>query len=334
MPARDHGSRGRAAFVSCSDGASPEERPPAGDLRPRSRPRPTLPRELGRCAVWGVLNVTPDSFSDGGEHADLERALAHARRMVAEGADVIDVGGESSRPPGRTYGEGAARVSAQEEIRRVVPVLERLSDELPGVLSSIDTVKPEVARAALAAGACAVNDVSCGASPALLEAVAEAGAQLVLMHTRDGGRVEPPATDYGDVVAEVIVELQGAIERAVAAGVERDAIWIDPGIGFAKTHAQSAVLLGNLDAFVRTGYPVLVGASRKSFIAKTMASLGLDAPPPASRLGGSLAAVVFAVESRCAAVRVHDVFESVQAARMVEAVEAVREAARGPRGAP
>jgi dihydropteroate synthase len=315
MPARDDDSRGRAAFVNRRSLGEPREAPLRQDLLGRA-----LPRTEGRCAVWGVLNVTPDSFSDGGEHSDLDRALAHARRMVAAGADVIDIGGESSRPPGRTYGAGAARVSAEEERRRVVPVITRLRAELPDLPLSVDTVKAEVARAALAAGACAVNDVSCGEDPALLQVVAEAGAELVLMHTRDGGRVQPPATDYADVLAEVIAELEAAAERARAAGVSRLAIWIDPGIGFAKTHAQSAVLLGNLDAFVRTGYPVLVGASRKSFIAETMVGSGAEPPPPGARLGGSLAAVVLAAESGCAAVRVHDVFESVQATRVVEAV--------------
>ncbi|HJL15069.1 MAG TPA: dihydropteroate synthase [Sandaracinaceae bacterium LLY-WYZ-13_1] len=271
-----------------------------------------------RCAVWGVLNVTPDSFSDGGRHLALDDAWARADRMREEGADVIDVGGESSRPPGRTYGAGAAKVGADEELRRVLPVVERLV--AAGAAVSVDTVKGEVARRVLAAGAGAINDVSMGADPALLEAVAAHGADLVLMHTRDGGRVDGRTTAYDDLVAEVRTELEGAVERAVARGVDRARIWIDPGIGFAKTPAQSAALLGNLDALVATGYPVLVGASRKSFIARTMAAAGAPEPSPDARLGGSLAAVTAAALAGCAAVRVHDVRDSVQAARVAEAM--------------
>lgn len=277
-----------------------------------------LGRSAGRCAVWGVLNVTPDSFSDGGRYLSPEAALAHAARMLDEGADVIDVGGASSRPPGKTYGRGAAEVPETEELARVLPVVEALSDH--GVAVSVDTVRASVARAALSAGAGLVNDVSGGASPDLLEAVAEARAEVVLMHTRAGGRVDEAVAQYGDVVGDVIAELSEAVERAVSHGVPRERIWIDPGIGFAKTAVQSLTVLGNLDAFVATGYPVLVGASRKSFIAKTLASTGADEPPPGRRLGGSLAAVAAAVFSGCAAVRVHDVYESVQAARVIEAM--------------
>ncbi len=269
-----------------------------------------------RCEVWGVLNVTPDSFSDGGLHDELPRALAHARRMIAEGADVIDVGGESSRPPGSTYGAGAARVSIEEELRRVVPVVEALAGE---ARISVDTVKAEVARAALEAGASIVNDVSCGASAELLDVVAAKGAQLVLMHSRDGGRVDAATTAYADLVADVLGELEAAVERAVARGVDRARIWIDPGIGFAKSAAQSLSLLGNLDAFVRTGYPVLVGASRKSFLARAGAGGGGE-PAPTERLGASVAAMTVAVLAGARAVRVHDVFESVQAARLAEAM--------------
>ena len=267
------------------------------------------------CEVWGVLNVTPDSFSDGGLFVTPDLALTQATRMVSEGAALIDVGGESSRPRGATYGEGAARVSTAEELERVVPVIERITSEL-GVPVSVDTVKAEVARAALAAGATFVNDVSGGASDALLAVVAEAGAGLVLMHTRGDGRVDPAYTAYSDVVREVAGELEQAVARAIAFGVAPDRLWIDPGIGFAKTAAQSAILLGNLDALVSTGFPVLVGASRKSFIAR----LAPGAPPPEARLGGSLAAVTAAAMSGCAAVRVHDVAASVQAAAIGEAM--------------
>jgi len=272
-----------------------------------------------------VLNVTPDSFSDGGRYDDAARALEHAGRLVAEGAAVIDVGGESSRPPGATYGAGADRVSVEEELRRVVPVVAALSAR--GVRVSVDTVKPEVAQAALRAGAQIVNDVSCGADLALLDAVAEAGAELVLMHTRGGGRVDASTTGYADLVGEVIAELEAAIERALEAGVARGRVWIDPGLGFAKTAEQSLALLGNLDALVARGYPVLVGASRKSFIARTVAPAGASGPPADARLGGSIACVAAAALAGAAAVRVHDVFESVQAARIASALRAARRGA-------
>jgi len=279
-------------------------------------------RAPSRCAVWGVLNVTPDSFSDGGRYLDADAALARATRMIEEGADVIDVGGESSRPPGQTYGAGAERVSLEEELRRVVPVVERLRAAHPAVPVSVDTVKAEVAAAALDAGAAYVNDVSGGASEALIRATAERGAALVLMHTRSGGRVDPETCAYGDVVADVLSELREAAARAERLGVRE--VWIDPGLGFAKTAAQSVTLLANLDVFARSGYPVLVGASRKSWIARTVAAAGGEAPAPDARLGGSLAAVTAAALAGCAAVRVHDVFASAQAARVSEAMREAR----------
>lgn len=285
----------------------------------RTPARGAAPRGRRVCAVWGVLNVTPDSFSDGGRFLSVGDAVAHAARMVREGADVIDVGGESSRPPGQTYGEGFAQVAAEDEIARVVPVVERVVGEL-GCAVSVDTVKGAVARAALAAGAGVVNDVSGAPEDALLDAVAEHGAELVIMHSRGRGRVDATTTAYDDVVRDVLAELEVQVERAVARGIDRARIWIDPGIGFAKTASQSAMLLGNLDAFVETGYPVLVGASRKSFIAGAMTAVGAEPPPPEARLGGSLAAVAAAARAGCAAVRVHDVFPSVQAARVTEAM--------------
>ena len=285
-------------------------RQPARRVGPAERRHP--------CAIFGVLNVTPDSFSDGGRFLSVDAAVEHAMHLVEEGADVIDVGGESSRPPGQTYGSGFVRVPAREEIARVVPVIARLRAR--GVEVSVDTVKGEVARAALAAGARLVNDVSGGADRSLLEAIADSGAELVLMHTRGRGEVTPETTAYSDLVADVVAELSLAVERAVACGVARERLWIDPGIGFAKTARQSAQLLGNLDVFVATGYPVLVGASRKSFIAQAMVAAGAEEPPLDARLGGSLAAVAAAARAGCAAVRVHDVFASVQASRVTEAM--------------
>ncbi|MGB5195280.1 MAG: dihydropteroate synthase, partial [Polyangiales bacterium] len=192
--------------------------------------------------LWGVLNVTPDSFSDGGRYLDPSAAIEHGLRLAEEGAHVLDVGGESSRPAGNTYGRGFEPVSVTEEIGRVVPVIEALSAQ-PGIRVSVDTVKPEVAVAALQAGATIVNDVQCAADPALARAAAEAGAEYVIMHNRGRGEVRPPNTAYADLVSDVIGELLAAAERAQSAGVPRASVWIDPGLGFAKTARQSAELL-------------------------------------------------------------------------------------------
>lgn len=273
-----------------------------------------------RCsvAVWGVLNVTPDSFSDGGRFVgtgaavDLAAAVADAERMWAEGADVIDVGGASSRPPGTTYGAGAAEVSEADEIARVAPVIEALVRR--GMRVSVDTTRGAVAAVALAAGAAIVNDVSMGADDALLDAVRESSADLVLMHTREGGRVDARTTAYGDVVADVLAELEGAVARAVGHGVERQRIWLDPGVGFAKTPAQSAALIAGTHRLVATGHRVLIGASRKSFVGALAPRPDGSAPPPGERLGGSLAAVTAAVLGGAHGVRVHDVADSRQAA--------------------
>jgi len=270
-----------------------------------------------------VLNVTPDSFSDGGRFLDPAAALEHARAMLAEGADVIDVGGESSRPAGRTYGSGASRVSAEDEAARVVPVVERLVGEL-GARVSVDTVKGEVARRALGAGAAVVNDVSGGEDPDLLAAVAEAGAELVLMHNRGRGEVTEANTAYDDVVGDVLAELMPRVARAVESGVVRERVWIDPGIGFAKTGRQSLELLVRSAELVKSGHPVLVGSSRKAFIAEVAPDPSGEAPGPARRLGGTAATVVVAVMGGVRAVRVHDVGVMRQAARVAEALLAAR----------
>lgn len=267
--------------------------------------------------VWGVLNVTPDSFSDGGAYLDPSRAVAHAERLIAEGADVIDVGGESSRPPGTTYGKGAAEVSAFEELRRVLPVIERLV--ALGLRVSIDTVKAEVAREALKAGAQIVNDVSCARGIPLLEAVAEAGAELVIMHNRGRGERSGANVVYGDVVSDVCDELSAAALRATALGVLRDGIWLDPGIGFAKTSAQSMALVAATDRVVALGHRVLMGPSRKSFIADLAPEADGKVAAPDARLGGTAAAVTLSVLGGCHAVRVHDVAMMRQAVRIAEA---------------
>ena len=246
--------------------------------------------------VMGVLNVTPDSFSDGGRFIDCERAIAHGLAMVADGAVVIDVGGESTRP-------GAAPVGQAEELRRVLPVVEALA---PHVRVSIDTTKVAVAEAAVAAGATLVNDVS-----ASLHEVAAAGAVgWVAMHRKG----EPPTMQldptYDDVVAEVTAFLVDRAERARAAGV--DEVWVDPGIGFGKRHHHNLLLLQRLPTLVATGFPVLVGTSRKSFLGPLAGGAA-----PEDRLEGSLATAVLAMARGAAMVRVHDVAATVQAARLV-----------------
>lgn len=282
-------------------------------------PARSTEKRTGHCEVWGVLNVTPDSFSDGGRFDDPGAALSHAQRMLAEGADVVDVGGESSRPAGKTYGQGAPPVDADEERRRVVPVVERLVGEL-GARVSIDTVKAPVARAALSAGATIVNDVSCGRSEELLAAAGEAGAELVLMHNRGRGEVDETNTRYRDVVAEVVGELREAVARAESLGVAPERIWLDPGIGFAKTAAQSATLLGRTGELVATGHPVLVGPSRKSFVAELAPGPGAQRPAPGERLGGTAAAIAVAVMGGARAVRVHDVAIMRQAVLVARAM--------------
>ena len=237
---------------------------------PATAPVPGVPVP-GRSLVFGVLNVTPDSFSDGGEFADERRAVAHGIELAAEGADVVDVGGESTRP-------GAARVPVEEELHRVVPVISQLVEH--GITVSIDTTRGEVARAALAEGARIVNDVSGGSDPALLEAVAAAGVPYVCMHTRGTSEEMNSLAVYRDVVAEVRDELAQRIAAAVSAGVDERHIVIDPGIGFAKTAAHNWTLLARLDELATLGRPMLVGTSRKSFLGRLLAT-----PDPAAPAG-------------------------------------------------
>jgi len=274
--------------------------------------------------LWGVINVTLDSFSDGGRYLDLGAALDHGRRLLRAGADVLDVGGESSRPAGRTYGRGFAEVPASEEIRRVVPLIEALAGEL-GARVSVDTVKPEVAAAALAAGASIVNDVHCAEDPRLAEAAAARGAGYVIMHNRRRGEVCPPNTDYPDLVQDVLDELLAAAERVKRAGVTAGSVWIDPGLGFAKTARQSAALLSSLGRFRKTGYRVLVGPSRKSFIAELAPDRDGRAPSADDRLGGTAAALATCLAAGVDAVRVHDVGVMRQFIRVTEALHTAAE---------
>jgi dihydropteroate synthase len=276
----------------------------------------------GRCAVMGVLNVTPDSFSDGGCYADQAAAIAHGLEMAAAGADYVDVGGESTKP-------GADRVDASEECRRVLPVIGELAGA--GVAVSVDTTRAEVAEAALAAGAVLVNDISGGlADEGMAKLVADAGVPWVLMHWRGHSRDMHVHAVYGDVVTEVCIELSARVDAALAAGVAADQIVLDPGIGFAKNGAHNWALLGSLDRVVALGLPVLVGASRKGFLGRLLAAPDGTARPVEGREAATLALTVLAAEAGVWGVRVHDAAASADAVRTVAAVQAARKvAARG-----
>lgn len=255
----------------------------------------------------GILNVTPDSFYDGGAHTALEAALAHGRTLLTEGADVIDVGGESSRP-------GAQPVSVDEECARVVPVVAGLRRETDRPIS-IDTTKAAVAAAALAAGADIVNDISAGRfDPAIFDRAAERDAGFVLMHMQGTPETMQAAPHYDDVVGEVVAFLRERAAAAVAAGIPPERIWLDPGIGFGKRREHNLALLAHLGRLVAIGYPVLVGASRKRFLAAD------DHDTPDDRLAASLAAASLAAANGAAIVRVHDVAATRRALALTDAV--------------
>ena len=262
---------------------------------------------LDRTAVMGVLNVTPDSFSDGGLWFKAGDAIRHAIEMVAEGADIIDVGGESTRP-------GASPVDTDEELRRVIPVIETIGREID-VPISIDTRKPEVARRAVEAGASIVNDTAGeDFTPEMDRVVAEAGAGYVIMHSRGTPDTMKSLVEYDDVVGDVARFLSERVAQASDNGVPRDGIAIDPGIGFAKTPSQSLQLLRGTESFVDIGVPVLIGTSRKSFIGAV-----LDLPED-QRLEGTLASITWAVAAGAHIVRVHDVAPATRAVRLLEAI--------------
>jgi dihydropteroate synthase len=265
---------------------------------------------LDRPLVMGIVNVTPDSFSDGGDHFAREDAIACGRRMIEEGADILDIGGESTRP-------GAAPVPAEEERRRVVPVIEALARD--GAVVSIDTRHAETMRACLDAGATIVNDVTALAGPGSLDFVAASGASCVLMHMQGEPQTMQASPRYADAPAEIASYLAARIEACEAAGIARDKIAIDPGIGFGKSAVHNAQILARIDAFKALGTAVLIGASRKSFIAAL--SMG---EKPKERLPGSLAAALAAVARGADILRVHDVAATVQALKVWAAIETER----------
>ncbi len=265
--------------------------------------------DLGsRTHIMGILNATPDSFSDGGLYVDTDRAVRHAQEMAAAGADIIDIGGESTRP-------GAAPVSEEEELARVIPLIERLASESTVPLS-VDTYKSAVARKALEAGASIINDISgLRFSPDMAKIAADYGAAVVVMHIKGTPRDMQQNPVYKDVVGEVMAYLEEGLELAEKAGVGREKTLIDPGIGFGKTFEQNLTLLNCLDELRTLGRPILLGASRKKFI-----GTALNLPVPAERIDGTAATVALGIERGACVVRVHDVMRMTQVARMTDAV--------------
>jgi dihydropteroate synthase len=262
-----------------------------------------------RTLVMGIVNVTPDSFSDGGLHVGPDDAIAHGLRLADEGADILDVGGESTRP-------GSDPVPVDEELARVVPVVAGLREAAPaGVALSVDTRRPEVAQAATDAGASIVNDVTAAADPAMFEVARATGAGLVLMHMLGDPKTMQDDPTFDDVVAEVLDFLARRLGAAVAAGVERDRLCVDPGIGFGKNLVHNLALLHDIESFERLRVPVLVGASRKRFIGQLT---GVD--DPAERVEGTAGAVAWCAAHGVDVVRVHDVLQMARVIRVVDAI--------------
>jgi len=289
------------------------QRSPGGNTAAVVRERFTVPLADGRTLslggstlVMGILNVTPDSFSDGDLFTDPGAAFEHAGLMIEDGAGIIDVGGESTRP-------GAAPVGEEEEIRRIVPTIERIFRELRTVIS-VDTTKAAVARAALDAGADIVNDISALGDPEMAQVVARSAAPVVLMHMRGTPGSMQSDTGYDDLMTTLVDFLRSAVEKAIEGEIAGDKIIVDPGIGFGKSTRGNLEILRRLPTLCKIGRPVLVGPSRKSFIG---AALGL---PVTERLEGSLAAAVVAAWQGAHILRVHDVAETVRMVRMVDAV--------------
>lgn len=278
------------------------------------RPDPVIKLDRGildlksRTRIMGILNVTPDSFSDGGLYAGTEQAVSHSREMLAAGADVIDIGGESTRP-------GARPLSEEEELSRIIPVIERVAKE-PGALISVDTYKSDVARKALQAGASLVNDISgLRFSPDMAKIAGDHGAAVVIMHIKGTPQDMQQNPVYDDVIAEISNYLSEGVEIALQGGVRRDRIMIDPGIGFGKTVEHNLTILERLDEFRVIGCPIVLGTSRKRFIGSV-----LNVPEPRDRMLGTAATVALGIAAGARMLRVHDVAPMVQIARMTDAI--------------
>ena len=271
-----------------------------------------LSKELSkRTLVMGVLNVTPDSFSDGGLYFESDKALRHARAMLKAGADIIDIGGESTRPL-------AEEVSLEEELRRVIPVIRKLAGEIDAPIS-IDTTKPDVARAALEAGAFMVNDISgLKADSRIAEVISHYNVPCVIMHMKGNPRTMQINPTYNSLIEEIISSLKNSIEIAKRFGIDKDKIIVDPGIGFGKTTEHNLEILKRLDEFKTLGYPLMIGTSRKSLISNV---LGV---PADERLMGTAATITTAILKGANIIRVHDVKEMLQVARMTEAIMKVK----------
>lgn len=255
----------------------------------------------GRTLIMGILNATPDSFSDGGSYTSVDAALARAKAMVEEGADIIDIGGESTRP-------GFEPVGVEEELRRILPVIQVLRKALPHIPLSIDTYKAETARHALEAGAHIINDIwGLKGDPNMAAVAAEYACPVIINHNRH-------ARDYNDFVPDVLADLQGSVSIARTAGIAEDQIWLDPGIGFAKTYEDNLELLGRLSELHALGYPVLLGTSRKRFIKQTL-NLPVD-----ELVEGTAATVALGIAHGCQIVRVHDVRAIKRTALMTDAI--------------
>ena len=278
-------------------------------LKPAGLPK-TL-AQLNHSAVMGILNVTPDSFSDGGLHLETGAAVAHGIEMVKQGADIVDVGGESTRP-------GAQRISADEELQRVIPVVERLVNE--GIIVSVDTMRATVAQQAIQAGAHLINDVSGGlADEDMFQVVSEAKIPYIMMHWRGHSNEMQNKTKYEDVVSDVIAELHARVQAALEAGIAQSQIVIDPGIGFSKTSAQNWSLLRNLEKFGEVQLPVLVGVSRKRFLGELLA--GPDGERDVeNRDNATTAITTLLAHDQIWAVRVHNVQAACDAISVVEAM--------------
>jgi dihydropteroate synthase len=284
---------------------------------------------LRRTLVMGILNVTPDSFSGDGLDNNVDAAVAQGRAMAHDGADILDVGGQSTRP-------GAVTIPVQGELSRVIPVITRLAaHDGPGLAISVDTSRSVVADAALRAGAHIVNDISgLRDDPAIADVVAQHDAGLVVMHIQGTPATMQLAPHYDDLLAEIIAYLQAAIDKAVAAGVRKDRIWVDPGIGFGKTLHHNLEIIKRLRELEVLGSPILIGTSRKGFIGRILAPLNNGEPlPPQERVAGTGATLAISIANGVGIVRVHDVAPAVQVARVADAIVRSSNSTTSPRTA-